>query len=241
MAETRQIMEFDESRITMKRSELSYDEELPTPVVKDPLPYEDTQNQQLIEEEARLYAQNYAARAGNRWKGQDRWMGEENEERRLVNIWHPHEVFRRLKAAGIHCSIEPAVVKDWGIDHKTGLTVPIETVRSEARFWLHENVIRDRVAISGWVWQNGQRVAKYITYLQYPLGPEWSILRFDEFDVPTDEKYRGWRTALLRLMQEEVLTEEEVNKAFGAPAHDVTSELYYEYIAELRETRKGLR
>lgn len=232
--------EISEIRSNLKPSDKSYDDELPTPVVTDPLPYTDTSSQQLIEEEARMYAENYRARAANRWTGQERWMGAENEDRRLVNIMHPNAIFRKMRDAGIDCSIEPAVVKVWGIDHKTGLTVPVQAVRSGARFWLHDAEILDRIGISAWVWQDGKQIAKYVTYLQVP-SPEWSVMRFDEYDVPTDEKYRGWRTALLRLMQEEVLTEDEVNKAFGAPAHDVTSELYYEYLAELREKRKGER
>lgn len=232
--------EISEIRSNLKRSELSYDEELPTPVVTDPLPYDDTHNQQLMDEEARLFAENYRARAGNRWKGQERWMGQENEDRRLINIMHPNAIFRKMRDAGIDCSIEPAVVKGWATDDKSGLLVARDFPRSSARFWLHASEIQDRIGISAWVWKNGVRSAQYITYLQVP-SPEWSIMRFDEFDVPTDERYRGWRTALLRLMQEEVLTEEEVNKAFGAPPQDVTSELYYEYIAELREKRRGVR
>lgn len=225
----------------LKRSEKSYDEELPTPVIENPLPYEETHNQQLIEEERRMFEENYAARHKQRWEGQERWKGRENEEARLVNILHPHAVFQKLKDAGVNCSIEPAVDWVWDIDHKTGLAMPVQRERSTARFWLHENVILDRVGISAWVWRNGQRTAQYSTYLQWPQGPEWSVMRFDEFDVPTSEKYRGWRTALLRLMQDEVLTEDEVNKAFGAPVVNSASELYYEQLAELREKRKGLR
>ncbi len=230
-----------EIRSNLKRSEQSYDEELPTPVVTEELPYTDTSSQQLIEEEARLYAQNYAARAGNRWQGQERWMGKENEEMRLVNIMHPHAIFQKMRDAGINCSIEPAVIQAWGTDNKTGLVALQTYTRSSARFWLHDNVILDRVGISAWVWRDGVKTAQYCTYLQYPVSPEWSVMRFDEFDVPTSEKYRGWRTALLRLMQEEVLTEEEVNKAFGEPPVNAASELYFEYLAELRQRQRGLR
>jgi hypothetical protein len=233
--------EISEIRSNLKRSEKSYDDELPTPVVTDPLPYTDSSSQELIEEEARMYADNYRARKAFRWQGQERWIGRENEEMRLVNILHPHAVFQKMRDAGIDCSIEPAIFKGWGTDAATGLVALKTYTRSTARFWLHEEVILDRVGISGWVWQDGQRVPKYVTYLQYPRGPEWSVMRFDEFDVPTDEKYRGWRTALLRLMQEEIITEDEVNKAFGEPVHNAASELYFEYIAELREKRKGMR
>lgn len=226
----------------LKRSELSFDEELPTPVVENPLPYTDTSCAELIEAEQKAFEKNYIAAGKWRWKGQERWEGAENEAMRLVNILHPHAVFERMIAAGIACSIEPQVVKVWDTDPHTGLTVLVNRSRAGgARFWLHDVVIQDRVGISAWVWQDGQRVAKYITYLQYPQGPEWSLMRFNEYDVPTSEKYRGWRTALLKMMMEEVITEEEVNKAFGKPVENAASELYYEQIAELGEIRKGLR
>lgn len=221
----------------LKRVECSYDEELPTPVVAEPLPYTDTSDEQLIEEERRLFEANYRARAQYRWQGQERWMGKENEEMRLVNILHPHAVFRKLQQAGVNCSIDPAVDWVWDIDHKTGLTVPAQRTRSSASFWLHDVVIKDRVGISGWVMHNGKRNAQYISYLQYPQGPEWSVMRFDEYDVPTCEKYRGWRTALLRLIQEELVTEDEVDRAFGPVTHNEASELYLEQLTDFRKTR----
>jgi len=221
----------------LKRTEKSYDEELPTPFIENPLPYEDTHNQQLIEEERRLYEENYAARHTQRWQGQERWMGRENEEARLVNILHPHAVFQKLKDAGVNCSVEPAMDWVWDVDHKTGLATPVQRNLSIARFWLHENVILDRVGISAWVWRNGVRTAQYITYMQYPVGPEWSVMRFDEFDVPTSEKYRGWRTALLRLMQEGLLDEREVDLAFGPVTMNEVSELYHEQLDAIRDSR----
>ena len=221
----------------LKRTNKTYDEELPTPVVAEPLPYQNTNNQQLIEEERRMFEENYAARHTQRWQGQERWMGRENEEARLVNILHPHAVFQKLKDAGVNCSISPAMDYVWDIDHKTGLTVQKQRTLSTARFWLHDDVIMDRVGISAWVWRNGEKTAQYVTYLQFPRGPEWSVMRFDEFDVPTTEKYRGWRTAMLRLIQEGVLLEEEVDRAFGPVSLGDVSLLYREQLDEYRKTR----
>ena len=226
-----------EIRSNLRRSEEDYDKELPTPVITNPLPYQDTHNQQLIEEERRLFEENYAAAHSQRWAGQERWMGRENEEARLVNILHPHAVFQKLIDAGINCSIEPATDWVWGIDDKTGLSIPVQRTLSTARFWLHDNVIMDRVGISAWVWRNGERTAQYVTYLQYPRGPEWSVMRFNEYDVPTCEKYRGWRTALLRLIQEGVLEEKEVDKAFGPVSMGEVSELYRQQLEDYRKTR----
>jgi hypothetical protein len=229
--------EAGEVRSNLKRVECSYDEELPTPVVAEPLPYTDSSSAELIEAEQKLFEENYRARAAYRWQGQERWMGRENEEMRLVNILHPHAVFAKLKSAGVDCSIEPAVDWIWDIDHKTGLTIPVQRTLSAARFWLHDLVIKDRVGISGWVWRNGKRTMQYITYLQYPQGPEWSLMRFDDFDVPTYERYRGWRTALLRLIQEELVTEAEVDRAFGPVQENEASQLYLEQLEDFRKTR----
>lgn len=230
--------EAGEVRSNLKRVECSYDEELPTPVVTDPLPYTDTSSQELIEAEQKAWEDNYRAAAAYRWEGQERWMGRENEEMRLVNILHPHAVFRKLQDAGVDCSIEPSVVWVWDIDHKTGLTVPAQRTRNNSRFWLHDAVIKDRVGITGWVNRNGKRTAQYITYLQYPQGPEWSLMRFDEYDVPTCERYRGWRTGILRLIQEELVTEEEVDRAFGPVVHNEASELYLEQLDYFRKTQR---
>lgn len=231
------MREAGEIRSNLKRVECSYDEELPTPVVAEPLPYTDTSTPELMEAEQQAWEENYRARAAFRWKGQERWMGRENEEMRLVNILHPHAVFRKLQEAGVDCGIEPAIDWVWDIDAKTGLTVPKQRTRSTARFWLHELVIKDRVGITGWVHRNGRRTAQYLTYLQWPQGPEWSLMRFDSFDVPTVEKYRGWRTALLKMIIEGVLTEEEVNRAFGEPPVNEASELYFMQLEDYRMTR----
>jgi len=55
--------------------------------------------------------------------------------------------------------------------------------------------------------------------------------------VPTFEKYRGWRTAVLRLIQEGLVTEEEVDRAFGPVAQNEASKLYMEQIEEFRKTK----
>ena len=226
-----------EIRSNLKHAPVSYDEDLPTPVITEPTPYTDSSCQELIEAEAQAYEENYRARAQYRWQGQERWQGKENEEMRLVNILHPHAVFQRMRDVGINCSIEPAVEWVWDIDAKTGLTVPIQRTRSVARFWLHDVIVQGRVGISAWVRRDGVKIASYITYLQFPRGPEWSVMRFDEFNVPTCEKYRGWRTALLRLIQEGVLTESEVIRAFGPVTHNEASELYLEQLDDYRKTK----
>lgn len=224
----------------LKRSNLSYDEELPTPVVTDSLPYTDVSSQEMIDAEQEAFELAYAGAAGRRWQGQERWQGRENEEMRVVNILHPHAIFRRLQRAGVDARIEAPSYYVWDVDHKTGKPIAVKQERTEGRMWLHDFVVQGRVGISAWVYQKniGKRVRKCVTSLQYPVGPEWSVLRFDEYNVPTVEKYRGWRTALLMLMMEDVITEEEVNRAFPLVLNPA-SDFYRLQVQEIRRRRQG--
>lgn len=52
-------------------------------------------------------------------------------------------------------------------------------------------------------------------WVQYGLMPEYSILRFDDYGVPTNERRRGWRTCLLQLIIKGILTERQANEIFG--------------------------
>jgi hypothetical protein len=233
----------------LKAVTTSYDQELPTPDVE--IRYDDSRaSQQTIEAEQELFEENYRAAYARRWKGQERWMGRRNEEARLVNILHPHAVIRKLRDAGVDAGIEPAVVKEWKPDDKTGLLVLQEQVRSTARLWLHDMVVylkgtsqtnAGRIGISAWVWENGQRVVKCLTSLQWDCGPEWSLMYFDEMDVPIRERYRGWRTALLVLITNDVLTEDEVDRAFGPVTQSEASELYRETLQSYRERKAGTK
>lgn len=230
----------------LKLSTKSYDEELPTPDVE--LIYDDREGtQQTIEAESELYEENYRSAHERRWQGQERWKGRRNEEMRLVNILHPHEVIRKLQAAGVDASIECAVKFVWTPDAKTGLLVPQPKARSSARLWLNEGVMymkgtsetnAGRVGVSAWVQRPEGRTPQCVTSLQWDCGPEWSLMHFDALDVPTTERYRGWRTALLALITNDVLTEEEVNRAFGPVVENEASELYSATLKSYRE-RKG--
>lgn len=228
----------------LKPVTVSYDEELPTPDVE--MVYDDREGTtQTIEEEQRMYEENYRAAYERRWKGQQRWMGRENLEMRLVNILHPHEFIHKLQAVGIAASIEPAVVIVWEPDGKTGLLKLRPRAKSNARLWLNENVVyvkgttathAGRIGVSAWV--PGHEMPECITSLQWDCGPEWSVMHFGPFDVPTSEKYRGWRTALLSLITRDVLTEEEVNRAFGPVSENEASDLYRETLQRYRERKR---
>jgi hypothetical protein len=172
---------------------------------------------QNIEEALRQYETNYndPRTRRKRWGGQKRWMGKENEEMRVVRIMHPYTFLRRLQAVGIDARVE---------EHKN------------ARMWLNNFTRVGRIGINARIAGEAQTV----TTLQYPYAPEYSVMRFDEYDVPREEKYRGWRTTLLALIFAEVITEKEATEAFG-PAVGPASEFYREQLQINRRIRMGLQ
>lgn len=230
----------------LKRATASYDEELAVPQATldhyNSLPKDGDSTPQMIEAEQEAYELAYAAAEPQRWKGQERWQGRENEEMRLTNILHPHEVFAKLRRAGVDARIESPTYYVWGIDDDTGKRVAIKKQRDVGRIWLHDEAVRGRVGISAWMPDEttGRRTIKWVAALQFPYGPEWSVLNFNEWNVPINERYRGWRTALLQMILKDVITEEEVDRAFGPVTLNPASELYRKSLQHHRAMRKGL-
>jgi hypothetical protein len=168
-----------------------------------------------------------------RWQGQERWQGKENEAMRLVRIYHPHTFIDLLARAGV------AATRD----------ADVERNPRNSRIWLNDFIAKmeirpgewvstGRVGVNAWLYDpaQGKRVAQHITTLQYPFGPEYSIMNFNKFNVPTQEKYRGWRTALLALIVKGAITEEEAERAFG-PAVSPAAEFYLKSLYEFRNRR----
>jgi hypothetical protein len=230
----------------LKRTTVSYDEELAVSQATldhyNSLPKDGESTTQMIEAEQEAYELAYAAAEPQRWEGQERWQGRENVEMRLANILHPHAVFAKLRRAGVDARTESPTYYVWGIDDDTGKRIAIKKQRNVGRMWLHDESVRGRLGISAWVpdLTTGRRVVKWVAALQYPYGPEWSVMGFNEWNVPTVERYRGWRTALLQMILKDVITEEEVDRAFGPVALNPASELYRKQIQRHRAMRKGL-
>lgn len=67
---------------------------------------------------------------------------------------------------------------------------------------------------------------KYVCAVQVGFAPEYSMLHFDDHGLPLNEKYRGWRTVVLRLILGGHITEEQADKAFGPPAIGPVSSRY---------------
>jgi hypothetical protein len=195
--------------------------------------------QEEADDLAGSYEDTYLAYAKYRWRQQDRFMGQENEAMRSVNILSPNQIIRRLQRAGVDARLDAGEFWVEGIDHKTGEKIRERRERCEGRLWLHDFVNEGRIGISAWVMEKGVRVRQCITHLQYPWSQEWSLLYFDAYDVPIGERRRGWRTAMLELILKGVLTEDEVNRAFGPVALNGVSQLYRERLFQHRRKRMG--
>lgn len=223
----------------LKRVTTTYDEELAVPQEAidfyNSLPKDGDSTPEMEDAVDEAYVKAYAAASRARWKGQERWQGRENIERRVVNIMHPHDVMRKLQRAGVDARIEAPVYYVTMADDKTGRPVQVKKPRAVGRIWLGDEAVQGRIGIFGWV--KGQ--VKLLTSLQYPCGPEWSLMYFNEWNVPTTEQYRGWRTALLQLILKDIITEEEVNRAFGPVVLNPASELYRQQLQSHRARRRG--
>jgi hypothetical protein len=215
-----------ELQAAINKPETSYDEELDSPLYHDKKIVADMlemrrntirSSNQNIEEALRQYelSYNHEGTRRQRWAGQKRWMGKENEEMRLVRIMHPYKFLERLRRAGVDARPE---------EHK------------HARIWLNPWSKVGRIGVNARIFGE----VRTMTTLQYPYGPEYTIMAFNQYDVPTEERYRGWRTALLVLIVAEVITEEEALKAFG-PAIGPASEFYHEQLHINRRVKMGLQ
>jgi hypothetical protein len=65
---------------------------------------------------------------------------------------------------------------------------------------------------------------------------EYSWMNFDAHNVPLDERRRGWRTCLMQIFLKQLLTEEQIIKAFGR-AEGPVSERYNSLFYEVRNKR----
>lgn len=71
-------------------------------------------------------------------------------------------------------------------------------------------------------------------WCQLGFAPELTIMRFDDHGVPTTEKYRGWRTALLQLILKGVITQKKAVEVFGKVP---TTPAFHRYNSTLQNFR----
>lgn len=78
---------------------------------------------------------------------------------------------------------------------------------------------------------------KYLGFVTLGTMPEYSEYEFGERDILLREKKKGWRTALVRFVKDNILTEEQCNREFGPPSGGVNS-IWYKKLHQHRNAKK---
>lgn len=155
-------------------------------------------SQEYLEKAQMIHELNAASARPDQWDGQGRWMGKENEEMRIGRILTPWQFLERLEDI-----IGPGrvLLNRFAVNKRVALLVP-DTDKAPLLILPGQP---EPPRKSGFV---------QVGTLQWPCGSEWMVMRFDQYGVPTEPKYLGWRTALLSMIQLGVITEKEAHKAF---------------------------
>lgn len=247
--------EFDYRQLHAQRRAMvndDFDRELWQPGHDDPaiamLRRAEKQSSAWVEENLELFESNCAKAKAQHLDDQDRWQ-KEHEAARLVNILHPSAVMRKLRAAGVDARDEEHPnARIWLNEFTRGGLVGVnawvtpEEMDEEAYLlelqYAETQRQRDILTDNFYACREGRKVRRTLTSLQEPYGPEWSIMRFNERGVATKEKFRGWRTAMMVLIFAGILTEEEVDRAFG-PAIGEAGEFYRKMLRAHRQLKIG--
>lgn len=83
----------------------------------------------------------------------------------------------------------------------------------------------------------GNNSFKYIGYVTLGILPEYSRYEFDQRDILQRCTQIGWRSVLLRFVENNILTEEQCLKEFGPPSGGVNS-LWYKKLHNHRNAKK---
>ena len=78
----------------------------------------------------------------------------------------------------------------------------------------------------------------YVCGVQACVMYEYSVIRLDSHQLPINEKKRGWRTVLLRLIMGSFITEEDAHRVFGEPFSGPISRRYREHLYWFRNRHK---
>lgn len=78
----------------------------------------------------------------------------------------------------------------------------------------------------------------YVCGVQACMMYEYSVIRLDSHDLPINEKKRGWRTVLLRLITGSFISEEDAHQVFGEPFSGPISRRYREQLYWFRNRSK---
>jgi len=83
----------------------------------------------------------------------------------------------------------------------------------------------------------GGRSFKYMGYVTLGVMPEYSEYEFNDRDILQRCAQIGWRSVLLRFVENHILTEEQCEKEFGVPSGGVNS-LWFKKLHNFRNAKK---
>jgi hypothetical protein len=217
--------------------------------------------QEALEKAQMLHEINEQLSKPNQWDGQGRWIGKENQEMRQGELLSPIDFMKRLWAV---IGENRVFINSFAVEGRVALLVDnpeyaqVQLCASAPKPEF-ERIIRDterqasgeqfkaimRKLELSFAQAESKRYepppelkGKYqVATLQWPLGTEWMIMRFNAYGVPTSAKHLGWRTALLSMIMCGVLTEAEAHKAF--PIKQLNSASIW-YRAQLYALRNGV-
>lgn len=139
-----------------------------------------------------------------KWDRQEE-LGEAHEDERIGRILHASTFVQMLWKCGIVCVLTRMNVAG------------LRSLKGERR--AKERRAHFDRTMAGLVISSSRALPlpspKYVTWVQIPAMIEYSVMRFDERGLPTSEKFRGWRTVLLALIQQGFLDERQCNRVFG--------------------------
>lgn len=226
---------------------------------------EQARNPQELLEKTHMYREyNEILSKPYQWDGQGRWMGKENLEMRQGELLTPFRFMERLlkivPGKGLELNsfavlkrvailipdpeeVRPSFIVPSNTEQQIEILRNFEmqmskTIDLKKQLKLIDSVLAaQKVSTSlreGFNLQGKRQVAT----LQYPLGTEWMIMNFDEYGVPTHAKYLGWRTALLSLITQNIVTEKEAHKAF--PVTDGPASAWYREQLQILRNRGAI-
>lgn len=236
-----------------------------------------------LELEWKLWEMTALQVADQRWEGQQRWAGAENEDMRLGKLMTPKDfvlkLFETIGTERVLCLGQ--VVKENPND-KSGLVglfvknprweggqfkreykrnkaaelmerAKKLTAKCEGYFnvglmqeakKLRDEIIQMTTAATSLEMETSREEwhepeLLRVGSLQWPLMTEWMVMRFNEFGVPTEAKYKGWRTALLTMIRTRAITEEEAHTAFPVGSGPAAA-WYLEQLYRIRNPKNRL-
>ena len=234
--------------------------------------------EQVIEMHWKMHEMNQLDSESQKWEGQERWQGKENEEMRIGKVMTPqafhaqlctvigvdriilsnhavkqkptdksgrvglyvrNPLWKGINPSGEYKQVKAAEIKSAGLkafDEARRFRKAGANAMADRKFNFAAECAQAAtemmMEIQGEEESNPELLR--VASLQWPLGTEWMMMHFNEFNVPTEAKYIGWRTALLCLVRTKAITEAEAHKAFPVATESEVAQWYLEQLYMLR-------